>query len=88
VVFNMPPYPALIVISLLIIGSNIILFILNWRVNNDIKSLFFSIGLISMLIGMIMTSFFPVIQGILLIITSIIWLITYSGLLDYITQKP
>jgi hypothetical protein len=84
--FNIPPYPLLIIISLLIVGSNVILFILNWRRNEDIKSLFFSIGLICILIGMLMLLYSPLIQGILLIATSIIWTITYSGLLDYFVE--
>ena len=77
------------IISSIIYIANIILFILNWRTNNDLKSLFFSMGLALNLIAMISGQFSEFIQGLLLIITSLVWIIGYSGLinrLDKLTQ--
>jgi len=69
------------VISSIIYIANIILFILNWRTNNDLKSLFFSIGLTLNLIAMISGEFSQFIQGVLLILNSLVWIVGYSGLL-------
>lgn len=70
------------IVSSVIIISNGILFILNWKKNQDLKSLFFAIGLFLILIGESLTFISKLIQGIFLTITAIIWFITYSGLLE------
>lgn len=70
------------IVSTLIIISNGILFMLNWKRNQDIKSLFFAIGLFLILVGESLTFISKLIQGIFLTITAIIWLITYSGFLE------
>ena len=70
------------IVSSVIIISNGILFILNWKKNQDLKSLFFAIGLFIILIGESLTFISKLIQGIFLTITAIIWFITYSGLLE------
>ncbi len=67
------------IISSIIYISNIILFLYNWRENKDVKSLFFSIGLILNMMAMISGQFSEVMQGILLITTAIIWGFAYSG---------
>lgn len=70
------------IVSTVIIISNGILFMLNWKRNQDIKSLFFAIGLFLILVGESFTFISKLIQGIFLTITAIIWLITYSGFLE------
>lgn len=71
----------LIVTTLLTI-TNIVLFLSNWRKNNDNKSLAFSIGLISLFLGGSLSNISSVYNGIFLILTAIIWGIAFSGLFD------
>lgn len=64
---------------------NIILFIMNWQKNEDIKSLGFANGLIIMSIGELLASVSFIslfIEGIFLVMTAAIWLITFSGLFE------
>ncbi|TFF89314.1 MAG: hypothetical protein EU549_01070 [Promethearchaeota archaeon] len=82
-----PQYRIMTIVATIIIVANIILFILNWRRNNDIKSLGFSIGLLLILIGESLIFLSRLIQGIMLFLTAIIWAITYSGILEKITKK-
>lgn len=76
---NLSLYP---LISSAIFIANIVLFILNWKTNNDPKSLYFSIGLILNMMAMITGQFSELLQGLFLIFTAIIWIITYSGLIE------
>ncbi len=80
-----PQLHILTYVATVIIIANVVLFILNWRRNQDIKSLGFSIGLLCILIGEALYVVSPLVNGIFLILTSIAWLITYSGLLEKIT---
>lgn len=75
------------IVSTMIIISNIVLFVLNWRKNDDLKSLFFSVGLTLILIGEALIFISRLIQGIFLMITAIIWLITYTSVLEYLKEK-
>ncbi len=70
-----------------IILVNLILFVLNWRKNKDIKSLAFAIGVLCLLIGESMSTMVPLINGICLIMTAIIWGMAYSGLLEKLISK-
>ncbi len=74
-------------ISVVIISVNIVLFIINWRKNNDIKSLGFSIGLAFVFLGESFNFIIPLLHGIFLIVAAIIWVFTYSGLLEKILGK-
>ncbi|MEJ2252025.1 MAG: hypothetical protein P8Y97_20490, partial [Candidatus Lokiarchaeota archaeon] len=82
-----PELRLLTIISTIIIISNIVLFIMNWRKNDDIKSFGFSIGLLLILIGESLLFISRLIQGIMLFIAALIWLFTYSGLLEKVTKK-
>lgn len=75
------------IVSTMIIISNIVLFVLNWRKNDDLKSLFFSVGLTLILIGEALIFISRLIQSILLMITAIIWLIAYIGVLEYLQDN-
>ncbi len=77
----------LIYVSTIIIILNCILFYLNWRRNEDIKSLGFLISLIFLLIGEGAGPFVPIIQGIFLIIVAAVWAVTFSGLLEKMVTK-
>lgn len=82
-----PTLRILIYNAIVIILLNIILFLINWRKNDDIKSLGFSIGLVFILLGESISSFSLLLNGIFLIISAILWIITYSGLLEKVTSK-
>jgi hypothetical protein len=77
-----PEYRIQTYVSTIIISLNIILFLLNWRRNNDIKSLGFSIGLLLILVAEALSPFAKLLHGIFLIIAAIIWGITYSGIFE------
>jgi hypothetical protein len=71
-----------IIATMAIIFSNIVLFLRNWRKNNDIKSLGFSIGLVFLFLAGSASNFNTFFGGICYILTAITWAITYSGLID------
>ncbi|MBD3194096.1 MAG: hypothetical protein GF317_03515 [Candidatus Lokiarchaeota archaeon] len=77
-----PEFRLLTILSTIIITANIVLFIINWKRNEDIKSLGFALGLLVVLVGEALISLSDLIHGVFLIIAAVIWLITYSGLLD------
>jgi hypothetical protein len=77
-----PEYRIQTYVSTIIISLNIILFLLNWRRNNDIKSLGFSIGLFLILVAEALSPVAKLLHGIFLIIAAIIWGITYSGIFE------
>ncbi len=74
------------ILSTLIIIFNGGLFILNWKKNDDLKSLLFAIGLFLILIGESLTFLSKLVQGIFLTIVAIIWFITYAGILERIMR--
>ncbi|TFF97063.1 MAG: hypothetical protein EU547_05360 [Promethearchaeota archaeon] len=74
------------IVSTVIIISNIVLFVINWRKNKDLKSLFFSIGLTLILLGESLIFISRLIQGIFLILAAIVWLIAYSGLIEKLEE--
>ena len=77
-----PEYRIQTYVSTIIISLNIILFLLNWRRNNDIKSLGFSIGLLLILVAEALSPVVKLLHGIFLIIAAIIWGVTYSGIFE------
>ncbi|TXT59924.1 MAG: membrane protein of unknown function [Promethearchaeota archaeon] len=77
-----PELRILTIVSTIIISLNIILFIINWRRNDDIKSLGFAIGLMLILVGEALISVSHLIHGIFLILAAVDWAITYSGVLE------
>jgi hypothetical protein len=77
-----PSFRLYFIISAMIYFSNIILFLINWRKNEDIKSLFFSLGLFFNLLAMMISYFSQLLQGIFLIITALIWIVAYSGIIE------
>jgi hypothetical protein len=82
-----PTYRILTIVSSVIIVLNIVLFILNWKRNKDIKSLGFSIGLICIFLGEALIRASEIVQGIFLIIAAVVWLVTYTDLLEKLTSK-
>ncbi|TXT63825.1 MAG: membrane protein of unknown function [Promethearchaeota archaeon] len=79
-----PSFRLYFIISSIIYTANIVLFLRNWRRNNDLNSLFFSLGLFFNMIAMIFNYFSKSIQGVLLMITASIWAITYSNIIDVV----
>ncbi len=79
-----PDFYILTISSLVIIVSNIILFIINWRKNKDVKSLGFSTGLVFIFLGeiMLLLTLGLLMHGLFLTAAAIAWVISYSGVLD------
>ncbi|TXT63823.1 MAG: membrane protein of unknown function [Promethearchaeota archaeon] len=82
-----PTLRILTIVSTVIIILNIILFIINWRKNQDLKSLLFSIGLALILLGEALISVSRLLQGIFLTLTAVIWIVTYSGIIEKLTKR-
>jgi hypothetical protein len=61
---------------------NIILFFINWSKNDDVKSLGFANGLIIIIISELLGYFDLFLEGVFLVFTAAIWIITFSGLLE------
>ncbi len=63
---------------------NIVLFVMNWQKNEDVKSLGFAGGLIIIALAALFNYISLFVAGIFLVMAAALWLITFSGLFEKI----